>query len=218
MDHDFWRERWKQNQIGFHQAIYNEYLQQYWDQLNLESGSQVFLPLCGKSLDSLWLRSQGYKVLGVEISELAVKDFFKENNLDAEKSQQGKFSQWKYEDITLLQGDFFDLSASDLKECRAVFDRASLIALPEEMRISYVKHLQKILPKQANILLITLEYDQSEMQGPPFAVLENEVFRHYQQHFSIKVLHSEDFLERAPEFKKKGLTALVEKVYLLNPL
>ncbi len=216
MDNNFWIERWEQNQIGFHQAEYNTYLQKYWKALDAELGSCVFVPLCGKSLDSLWLRAQGYKVLGIEISQLAISDFFKENKLKPISTKQGKFTQWKCDDITLLQGDFFDLSADDLKQCKTVFDRAALIALPAQMRIDYAKHLINTLPQDAKILLITLEYDQKVMHGPPFSVSENEVQQHYKKQFEIRVLHREDMIDNAQPFKNRGLTSLIETVYLLS--
>lgn len=217
MDTNFWIERWEQNQIGFHQSNYNNYLQQYWDQLQAEPNSCVFVPLCGKSRDLLWLHSQGYKILGNEISPLAVGDFFKESDLKAKISPQGKFTQWLSDGITLLQGDFFDLSAEDLQGCSSVFDRAALIALPPQMRIDYVRHLSNILPASTKILLITLEYNQNLMQGPPFSVPQDEVQQHYKEWFEITVLQREDIIENAPPFKKKGLNSLIETVYLLSP-
>ena len=78
MDTDFWLERWQNNQTGFHQDEINSYLTRYWSGLGLTQGSRVLVPLCGKSLDMLWLAEQGHSVVGIELSRLAIEAFFHE--------------------------------------------------------------------------------------------------------------------------------------------
>ncbi len=89
MEPAFWHKRWADNQIGFHQGQVNSYLQTHWPALGLETGSRVLVPLCGKSLDLVWLAGQGYRVLGVELSRRAVEDFFREHGLEARCSSAG---------------------------------------------------------------------------------------------------------------------------------
>ncbi len=146
MQADFWHERWEQNQIGFHQPEINSHLQAFWGRMSVPAASQIFVPLCGKSRDMLWLRSQGFMVTGVELSAIAVRDFFAENGLEPSVTQQGAFERWECDGLVILQGDFFHLTAKDVADCAGVFDRASLIALPLEMRVQYAQHFMAILP------------------------------------------------------------------------
>jgi len=155
--------------------------------------------------------------MGVEISPVAVRDFFRENDLTPRVSRQGLFERWETDGLAILCGDFFDLGAGDLKNCSGVFDRASLIALPPEMRRDYAIHLRQITPPMARTLLVAMEYPQEQMQGPPFSVREEEVRELYDQAYDITRLYSLDILEENVRFQEKGLTSLIEKVYRLEP-
>lgn len=221
MKKEFWLERWEREETGFHQDDFNPYLRQYWQELQLARDSEVFVPLCGKSRDMLWLREQGHQVLGVELSAIAVQAFFGENGYTPQQvSRQqvagGKFEQCEADDIRLMCGDFFDLDKADLEKVIAVYDRASLIALPPEMRERYVRHLVGILPPATQILLITLEYPQQEMQGPPFSVSASEVEAFYREHAEIRLLAQMDVLAQNPRFRQRGLTRMVENIFLLT--
>jgi thiopurine S-methyltransferase len=186
MKHTFWLERWEQSQIGFHQTEINQYLSEHWRELGLAEGASVFVPLCGKSLDMLWLREQGHPVLGIELSGKAVKAFFEENNLSAEVERGERFTTYRSEGLRLLVGDFFALTPEDMGAVRAVYDRASLIALPPEMRRDYARHMAKLLPVGASILLVTMEYPAGAIDGPPFSVSEEEVHALFDGHFEVE--------------------------------
>jgi len=218
MQADFWLERWEQNQIGFHEEEINLYLQTFFNSLKIPQKSKIFVPLCGKSKDMLWLRSQGYEVFGVELSPIAVSDFFSENNLEPKISSHGKFKCWKSKGLCIYQGDFFDLKENDLANCMAIYDRASLIALPLDMRQQYVDHLKTIAIGISHTLLITLEYDQNEMQGPPFSVNVNKVNQLFEENCSIELLLKEDVLSKNEHFIQRGLTRLIERAYCLKHL
>ncbi len=215
MDAEFWLQRWREGQTGFHRPEVNPRLASFWSRLRLQPGDQVFVPLCGKSLDMLWLREQ-YAVLGVELSQLAVDAFFLENALQAEHAPQGAFTVHRTERLTLLCGDFFDLEPAQLERVSAVYDRAALIALPKPMRARYAAHLAGLLPSVTPMLLITLEYDQVQMDGPPFSVSEQEVETLFGSRWSIRCLHREELLASEPRFRERGLTGLSENVYLLK--
>lgn len=216
MESVFWHERWEQNQIGFHQDEINAHLTFFWHQLALPPESRVFVPLCGKSSDLLWLRAQGHKVTGIELSSLAVEAFFTENDLTPEVEHLDELARWSCDGIEIFVGDFFHLKAADLGNIDAIYDRASLIALPPEMRSDYVDHIHSLVKSGTPTLLVTLEYLQSEMNGPPFAVHEEEVRQLYNMSTEILVLKTFDILEESPHFKKRGLTQLEEKVYRLK--
>lgn len=216
MEADFWHERWDKNQIGFHQDEVNSHLQDFWGELKLDGKGRVFVPLCGKSADMLWLRAQGHEVLGIELSAVAIKDFFAENDLKPQVSQAGKFERWECDGIVIYQGDFFDLTADDLADCVAAFDRAAIIALPPAMRPEYAKHFKQIVPESCAVLLVTMEYDQSVAGGPPFSVPEAEVRAYYEDDYSVTLLRSSDALNEMPRFKKLGVPRLDEKTFLLR--
>ncbi|QTR53289.1 thiopurine S-methyltransferase [Thiothrix unzii] len=216
MHTDFWLERWEQNQIGFHQDDFNNHLQAFWDQLQIPAGSNIFVPLCGKSQDLLWLRAQGYGVIGGELSPIAVRDFFAENRLEPTITTHGVLQRWEADGLVIWLGDFFALSAAEVAQCAGAFDRASLIALPPAMRERYAQHLIQILPAHCRTLLITLEYDQQQMNGPPFAVYEAEVQVLYADALAVSLLFVTDVLDDSPGFRQRGLTKLEEKVYVLQ--
>jgi len=217
MELDFWHDRWKNNEIGFHQETINPYLQRYWSRLDLKQGDRVFVPCCGKSKDLIWLLQQGLYVQGVEISAQAVDAFFKENNLQPNIDEQGAFQTSSVEGLALACGDFFQLTSADVDGVAAVYDRAAMIAMPAAMRRSYCQHLQAITNKQVPILLVTLEYPEGEMQGPPFSVTEQEVHDMYAGDYAVLVLETEDILADNDFFRERGLTRLQERVYLLTP-
>jgi len=217
MNPDFWHERWQRNEIGFHQQEFNVHLQDYWEQLAVPAGGQVFVPLCGKSRDLLWLRARGYRVLGVELSSIAVHDFFAENTLTPQVTRKGAFERYEADGLAILCGDFFDLAPEMLQGVAGVYDRAALIALPPELRTRYASHSTAVLPAAAGTLLVTMEYPQNEMSGPPFAVREDEVRRLYDKRYTVICLFSKDILAENPRFRERGLHALAEKVYRLTP-
>ena len=216
MKKEFWLERWERSEIGFHQDEINPYLVQYWPELPCLRGSEVFVPLCGKSMDMVWLRQQGNFVLGVELSAIAVRNFFHEQGMSPERVSGGKFDNYIADGICLSCGDFFDLRKEDMAQVNAVYDRASLVALPPNMRESYARHLVDILPRGTQILLVTFDYPQSEMQGPPFAVSVNEVEALYGKYADIRLLAQEDALVQNPRFKQRGVTRMEESIFLLT--
>lgn len=216
MKKDFWLERWERKETGFHQDEINPYLRQYWQELGLAKNSEVFVPLCGKSRDMLWLREQGHAVLGVELSSIAVQAFFEENGLHPHRTAGERLDCCEADDIRILCGDFFDLGKDDLAQTSAVYDRASLVALPPEMRERYTRHLLDILPPATQILLITFDYPQAEMSGPPFAVSTGEVEALYREHTDVRLLAHLDVLAQNPRFQERGLSRLQENIFLLT--
>lgn len=215
MQASFWLERWEQGQIGFHQEQANPYLQRHWATLAVPAETRVLVPLCGKSLDLLWLRAQGHEVIGVELAQQAIEEFFREHGLLAEVETRRDFQIYRSEGLELWCGDFFALQASDLPDCAAFYDRAALIALPEALRSRYLRHLQAILPASCQGLLISLEYDQAQMDGPPFAVVETEI-RQGLSAWQVDLLQRDEVLDENPRFVQRGLSMLSEAIYHLH--
>ena len=216
MDAKFWQERWATNQIGFHQVEVNPYLQQYWSTLAVAGGSKVFVPLCGKSLDMMWLAGRGHRVMGVEVSEQAVKAFFSEQALTPQVDQRGAFKVYQAGLIEVWCGDFFALDAGAVADCKALYDRAALIALPQQMRPQYTEHLDSLLARGCEGLLIAVDYDQAQRAGPPFSVPDEEVRSLLGSHWSVVTLQERDILGESRKFMADGVTRLEERVYRLT--
>ncbi|GGH95154.1 MAG: thiopurine S-methyltransferase [Pseudomonas sp.] len=216
MEEAFWQARWAQGQIGFHLQEVNPYLQQHWPSLSIAPGSQVLVPLCGKSLDMAWLAGQGLRVLGVELAERAVEDFFAEQGLQPEVEQQGVLRLYRAAGVEIYCGDFFNVQAEHVAGCTALYDRAALIALPETMRARYVEHLAAILPGNCRGLLVSLEYAQEEMSGPPFSVSQAEIDARLSPYWQIELLARHDVLNENWRFLQRGLSSLHESIYRLQ--
>jgi len=214
MDADFWQERWERGEIGFHKGRVNPLLERWWSRLEINVPATVLVPLCGKSLDMLWLRDQGYGVVGVELSRRALSDFVSEHRLDCRWDTWNAFDVARCDGLSLYCGDFFALQADQLEQVAVVYDRAALIALPPPMRERYVLHLRGQLAAGWKMLLITLDYPQSDRPGPPFSVPDVEVQRLFAG-CKIVTLNESDVLDDHPVFRDQGMTRLVERVYLI---
>ncbi len=213
MEHGFWQQRWQEGRIGFHQDEATPLLREYWPTLALPSGSRVFVPLAGKSLDMSWLAAQGHRVLGVELSQIAVEQFFDEHGLTPTRRQSRYGMHYLAGRVELICGDAFALDADLLSNCDGVFDRAALIALPPELRQRYANELYARLPTGCRGLVITLEYPQHEKEGPPFSVDEDEVRALYAGHWRIQRLERRDILAAQPGFAAEGVTRLATVAY-----
>ena len=216
MQADFWHQRWQAGEIGFHKHEYNAHMTRFIDLLGLEKGDHVLVPLCGKSLDMIWLSEHGFRVTGIEISPIAVSGFFAENNITFSTTEHDWGTTYRSENITILLADFFSISSLDLPHIDGVYDRAALIALPGDLRANYVRHLAGMMPDTARSLLITLDYPQHEMDGPPFSVSREDVNRLFGEQFMIEPIYSEDCLKNEPRFQQRGLSSLYEHVFLLT--
>ena len=216
MEPGFWHERWQQGRIGFHQDRPLPLLCKHWPALGFPANARVFVPLCGKSLDMAWLADRGHRILGVELSELAVQQFFDERGLAPEvrDTQYGRhYTAGPYE---LIAGDAFELDADVLAGCSAVYDRAALIALPPDLRQRYAQTAWRRLPAGCTGLLVTLEYPQEQKDGPPFSVEEPEVRQLLEPDWSVSVLERRDILADEDRFSEAGVSALHTTVYRVS--
>ena len=220
MNSKFWQQRWQEGRIGFHQSDVNPELIKHFSNLALPAGSQVLVPLCGKSVDMVWLAHAGYDVVGIELVESAVQAFFAEQNImptitefisaadgSTLKRYQGQLAG---QTITLWVADIFALSPTAIGGIAAVYDRAALIALPETMRADYSTQIIK-LSNNAPQLLITLNYEQSKKDGPPFSISREQLQQYYDANYKIIELESQSStLNSAAEL------SVTEHVWLLN--
>jgi len=210
MDREFWLERWQNGEIGFHRTAVHPMLAEYWPRLSVDEPAPVLVPLCGKSLDMLWLRERGHPVTGVELSDDALAQFVRDNGLALPRSQRG----YRGEGWNLVAGDWFEVELPGAWP--AFYDRAALVALPQHMRPAYVGKLRSLLAPGATGLLLTLEYEQAEMDGPPFSVPAREVRSLFTAPGSAEELERADILAAEPHLAQKGLTALQEVVWRIR--
>ncbi|WP_457097280.1 thiopurine S-methyltransferase [Lysobacter sp. P5_B9] len=216
MEPDFWHQRWQDNQIGFHQDKPTPLLVKHWPAIGMPVGAKIFVPLAGKSLDMVWFASRGYRVLGVELSTLAIGQFIAGHGVVPEVRESKYGTHYLAGAIEVICGDVFSLDAQALADCSVVFDRAALIALPPELRRRYVRELYSLLPQGCRGLLITLEYPEGEKNGPPFSVSESEVRDLYGPDWDVEVLERRDILAQQPAFIAEGVTRLDTVVYRLQ--
>lgn len=209
MEPDFWHGKWQRDETAFHEGKPNERLTRFVNRLKLNPGARVFVPLCGKSADLIWLMDQGFRVAGIELSPIAVTDFFAGLEMTPEVSQVGPLVRHAVPGLVIYQGDVFDLSAEILGEVDAVYDRAALVALPETMREKYAAHLVSIT-QSAPKLVITFDYDPSSMTGPPFSVDAAQVHVLYERSYAITLL------QREPVTDLRTAREAHENVYLLE--
>ena len=216
MSNQDWIARWQDNRIAFHESDVNRYLEKYFSMFELPHGSRVFMPLCGKANDIAWFAAKGYEVIGIELSEIAIKAFFDEHVMSFQRFESADFVLYKSKQITLIQGDFFKLEAEHIGDCDFIYDRAALIALNPELRSRYVQHIRNLTPLSPPQLLISLDYPQQQMQGPPFSVSGQEIRDHYSDSYNINVLETADILNERATWKERGLKSLEETVYHLE--
>ncbi|MBV1921802.1 MAG: thiopurine S-methyltransferase [Pseudomonadales bacterium] len=210
MKASFWHERWDKDEIAFHESETNLQLLAHFDKLALPKASRVFLPLCGKTRDIAWLLNSGYRVVGAELSELAINALFDELGVEPQISSVGELIHYRAKGIDIFVGDIFDVSTELLRTVDAIYDRAALVALPEAMRNQYTSHLINITGK-APQLLITYAYDQVLMDGPPFSISEEEVKQHYSGTYQLAIVDSLDVAGGL-----KGKVTSVETTWLLK--
>ena len=218
MQPEFWHDRWRTGQIGFHQSAVDRNLRQYWLDLGLANNSRVFVPLCGKSLDLLWLCEQSHSVTGVELSTVALESFCMEHGVPANRRTLDDFDVYEAPGLQLYRGDFFALTPVLLGPIAAVYDRAALISWVPELRAAYVAHMNALTNPGTQTLLVTMEYPQQEMKGPPFSLGAEEVHRLYAQDHEIRPLARQDVLANEHRLRSRGVTQLHEACYRLTRL
>ncbi|OQK15510.1 thiopurine S-methyltransferase [Methyloprofundus sedimenti] len=215
-DNSLWLQFWRDQRNDFHQLALNPLLSKFWPGLGLAPGSRVFVPLCGKSLDMLWLLEQGHEVIGVELSPVAVRAFFLENHLKPVKQRVGKFTLWKHGKLSILCGDYFSLTPLELGVFDAVYDLAALTALPEDIRQRYIVQLRLIVPETAIIFLLTTE-DAEENQTLSQALgVDEEINNLYSENFDIELVCVESVFESAPDLLQQTAKRVEYKVYQVS--
>jgi len=216
-DNPLWLQAWRDRHIDdFHQDSVNPLLSRYWPSLELAPKSRILVPLCGKSLDMIWLAEQGHVVVGIELSPVAVKAFFKENRLKPRKKRIGGFTCWQHGNICILCGDYFALTKDQIGPIDAVYDRAALTALPKDIRFLYAAKLREIIPCRARIFLLTIEDAKEEMTLKQAMGISEELKTLYAQGYNIELAHVESVYETDPHSPTQQPRRAEYKVYTLT--
>lgn len=214
MKNEFWLNKWKSDDILFHQEEVNSNLILYFSKLHLQKNDHILVPLCGKSKDMLWLSEQGLQVIGVELSPIACNDFFSELGVKPIIRNHNAFKIYQYNTIKVICGDFFALSAEDLPLIQAVYDCKALIALPLELRKKYVKHLISCIGDQVKILLVTIDTNNT-VKSPPFPVNDAEINLLFSDRFDIQKIKHKSVNIIAENLIQKGFIEIIECVYFI---
>lgn len=216
MDADFWLERWRRGETGFHLPGVNPHLVRHWPGLGLAPGARVLVPLAGKSVDLAWLREQGHEVVAIELSPLAAEACFAALGMNPRRRRLDAFDEWTVPGLRFLIGDFFTATREQVGPIDAFYDRAALVALSPAARAAYVTQLLELAGDAARGLLIGFEYPQGELTGPPYSVEEPEVRALFEPQRAVRVLEQLDILDAEPRFKARGVTRLHERVYAIG--
>lgn len=216
MAHTFWIERWEKGEIGFHRDGVHDFLPAHWPALGVAKGAKVLVPLCGKSRDMVWLAQAGHEIVGVELSPLAVDDFFREQGLEATTEPVGSFVVRRAGPYTLWCGDFFELPPEAVEGVDACYDRAALVALPSALQPRYAEKLAQLLPEGAATLLVSLWYPEGELAGPPFSTPLAQVVAIFSATQTISIAESRDGLAESPNLIDRGVSSLDETAYILR--
>lgn len=190
MNPEFWHTRWERGEIGFHESEANPMMTGNITHLNLKKGHKVLVPLCGKTRDISWLLTQGYRVVGVELSEMAVIELFEELEIKPDVMRTGLLDRYSSESLDVWVGDFFNLEPIALGSVDGIYDRGAFVALPFDTRRRYAAHLAKI-SQQAKQLLVCYEYDQAVMDGPPFSIASREIHDCYSDCYQLTEVYRE---------------------------
>lgn len=215
-DNTLWLQLWREHRIAFHQEAVNPLLARFWPALRVTRHNRVFVPLCGKSLDMIWLAKCGHDVIGVELSPVAVRAFFNENHLYPTRRETGDFTMWHAGRITILCGDYFALQPQDLGHIDTVYDRAALTALPAHIRAAYIAQLRRIVPDTANVFLLTVEDAQAGDSRQKRMGIDRELGALYAADFEIELAHVESLYETHPDVLDHAAKPVEYKVYRLQ--
>jgi len=214
MDASFWHKCWERSSLGFHQEQVHPFLLEYFDKLIKPDDKHVFVPLCGKSLDMVWL-AERLNVTGAELSEIACHDFFADKKLSYNKQCLGDFSVLSHDNLVLLQGDFFKLMPVDINSPDWIYDRAALIALPKKMQKSYANHLTSFIDKNTRLMLISLEFPEDELSGPPFPITQPQL-KDFFPNCDVDLIASHELQDKRFAQRIFDVSYLIERLYIIT--
>lgn len=214
MQRSFWDSRWAEGKIGFHESEVNPALVRFGDfapPTRRDAPPRVLVPLCGKSLDLVWIAQKGIEVVGIEFVAKACDEFFEERGERPEELTLGGWPARRAAGVTLVQADFFRVTPEALGRFDGVYDRAALVAIEPERRPDYATQLARLAAPGGKLLLLTFVHDIGH--GPPHSVPEGDVRRTLGPTFGVDLVSDEDILPGEPRFQERGATYMREQVW-----
>lgn len=222
---DFWKARWSEQRIGFHLPQVNPLLMTFASRwLGVETleppaalnGRRVLVPLCGKTVDLLWLAERGAQVVGVEFIEQAAAAFFQEASIAVSFRREDDVTVYRSTEpglnLEIWVADFLKLSAHKLGGFDAVYDRAALIALDPRTRAAYSDCVAQLSHPGARLLLVTVEHDGGS--GPPFSTSETDVRSIWDGKFEVELVSYEDLLGPDATYRDRAYQVYRERAWL----
>ncbi|XP_008975028.1 thiopurine S-methyltransferase isoform X4 [Pan paniscus] len=200
-----WQDKWVNGKTAFHQEQGHQLLKKHLDTfLKGKSGLRVFFPLCGKAVEMKWFADRGHSVVGVEISELGIREFFTEQNLSYSEEPITEIPGTKVfksssGNISLYCCSIFDLPRTNIGKFDMIWDRGALVAINPGDRKCYADTMLSLLGKKFQYLLCVLSYDPTKHPG---------------KICNIRCLEKVDAFEE--RHKSWGIDCLFEKLYLLT--
>ncbi|WP_440999973.1 hypothetical protein [Fodinibius sp. SL11] len=217
METSYWQSRWQKGNTGWHMDTVYPPLPNLWNHLGIESTARILVPLCGKSLDLQWFVDQGHTVTGVDVSQKAMCHIKQRHPESFRRDNSHGFTIYCSKSLVLWKGDFTKLPATEIPPQDLIYDKASIIALPANMRQRHADKLIELCSPHTKILMQTFEYEQQEMNGPPFSVDEQELEKLFGNQFKLTCIHEQSKLEELQRFQQRGLSSyLTEKVFILT--
>lgn len=218
MELSYWESRWKKGNTGFHSDEIYRGLLQYFPEKTLLRRETAFVPLCGKSEDLLWLAGKFNKVVGVDVSMIAIEEFIENHKLEVTKRSFSSFTIFDAENIELWCGDFLKMPVHKIRPVDFIYDKAAIVALPEQMRPAYAAKLKEFCNDDTIVMLQHFVYEQSEMSGPPFSVSEKEIKKLFGEKFTMHTCEKKHLpIENYQKFYKRGLKShLIDYLLLLS--
>ncbi len=213
MEKSYWNSRWHKGKIGFHSSQADDALISWWPKISEGIDANVLVPLCGKSPDLHFLAGLGHGVIGVEFIRQACAEFFEEADIEPEIRQKGRIEIFESDPYKILCGDWFHISKKHTGNAKLLYDRAALVALPPEDRKTYMQHSLSVMPETCSMLIVTFEYDQNVMSGPPFSVPPAEVMEGYGSAAEVELLETKDLIHDYEKFRNKGLDRFLKHVF-----
>ncbi|MBK22593.1 MAG: hypothetical protein CME70_01195 [Halobacteriovorax sp.] len=213
MEKEFWLNKWNQNSIGFHRSEYHPELLKYITKFE-ELEKSVLVPLCGKSLDLIYLKDQGFNVVGIEFSKKACEEFFNENNIEYQIITEDGFEIFESDKIHLYCGDYFKFVPRE--KLNFAYDRAAIVALDPNNRKAYADQYAKNINAGGKLLMLTFEYDQSKCQGPPWSTEEYFIYEYFEKEFDIDILENSQIKVGNPRMQEAGVSTALQKTFLLT--
>ena len=202
---EYWKKRWMDNNIGWHRDKVHNLLVKYVHELTGgRSDLRVFVPLCGKSRDMLWLAEQDHNVVGVEVAKQPIESFFEENDLtfSVEKVKLAAavdpvdVYKCVEKKIIIFCCDLFLLSEEDVDgRFDAIWDRGSLSAMQpavDKRGKRYAKKIHSLLAADGKYMLEThLYYGVDRGKSTPASISDELLNEIYEEDFILKELEVE---------------------------